>query len=94
MERLQKVIANSGYTSRRKAEELISSGHVEVNGELITELGYKVSGTDIISIDGNTINKDKLNKNCDNLTNTSINYYFFHFVLHKCTILSLLFGKQ
>ena len=58
MERLQKVIANSGYTSRRKAEELISSGHVEVNGELITELGYKVSGTDIISIDGNTINKD------------------------------------
>lgn len=58
MERLQKVIANSGYTSRRKAEELISSGHVEVNGELITELGYKVIGTDIISIDGNIINKD------------------------------------
>lgn len=58
MERLQKVIANSGYTSRRKAEELISAGHVEVNGEVVTTLGFKVSGNDIISIDGNTINKD------------------------------------
>lgn len=58
MERLQKVIANSGYTSRRKAEELISLGHVYVNDELITELGFKVSGTDVISIDGNILNKD------------------------------------
>jgi len=58
MERLQKVIANSGYTSRRKAEELILSGHVEVNGEIINTLGFKVSGSDIISIDGNIINKD------------------------------------
>lgn len=58
MERLQKVIANSGYTSRRKAEELIISGHVYVNDELITELGFKVSGTDVISIDGNILNKD------------------------------------
>ena len=58
MERLQKVIANSGYTSRRKAEELISNGHVAVNGEVITTLGFKVSGSDIISIDGNIITKD------------------------------------
>jgi len=58
MERLQKVIANSGYTSRRKAEELIISGHVEVNGEVITTLGFKVSGSDIISINGSTIIKD------------------------------------
>ena len=58
MERLQKVIANSGYTSRRKAEELILSGHVEVNGKVINTLGAKVTGTDIISIDGNIINKD------------------------------------
>ena len=41
-ERLQKVIANSGYTSRRKAEELILKGKVRVNGELVTELGVKV----------------------------------------------------
>ncbi|MBQ7031530.1 MAG: rRNA pseudouridine synthase [Bacilli bacterium] len=57
MERLQKVIANSGYTSRRKAEELIESGHVTVNGELVNTLGYKVSSEDIICIDGTTINK-------------------------------------
>ena len=58
MERLQKVIANSGYTSRRKAEELILSGKVLVNGELVNTLGSKVSSNDIISIDGNIINKD------------------------------------
>lgn len=58
MERLQKVIANSGYTSRRKAEELIKTGHVYVNDEKVVELGFKVSGTDVISIDGNVINKD------------------------------------
>ena len=44
MERLQKVIANSGYCSRRKAEELISLGKVRVNGEVISELGFKVDG--------------------------------------------------
>lgn len=58
MERLQKLIANSGYTSRRKAEELILEGRVSVNGEIVNTLGYKVSGNDIVSIDGNTINKD------------------------------------
>lgn len=58
MERLQKVIANSGYTSRRNAEVLISTGHVTVNGELVTELGFKVNGDDIICIDGTTIRKD------------------------------------
>lgn len=52
MERLQKVIANSGYTSRRKAEELIKSGKVYVNGEKVTELGTKVSYNDAIVIDG------------------------------------------
>ena len=52
MERLQKVIAASGYTSRRKAEELIIQGKVFVNGEKITELGSKVSGTDEIVVEG------------------------------------------
>jgi|SRR5574344_61121 23S rRNA pseudouridine2605 synthase len=52
MERLQKFIANSGYTSRRKAEELISSGHVLVNGKLVTELGTKVEPKDKVVIDG------------------------------------------
>ena len=48
MERLQKVIANSGYCSRRKAEELINQGKVMVNGNIIREQGVKVSGNDII----------------------------------------------
>ena len=52
MERLQKVIANSGVTSRRKAEELILNGKVKVNGELITELGTKVKEGDKITVDG------------------------------------------
>ena len=48
MERLQKVIAASGITSRRKAEVMISEGRVTVNGETITEKGYKVKRGDII----------------------------------------------
>lgn len=52
MERLQKVIAASGITSRRKAEELIKNGKVFVNGVKITELGTKVSGNDTIVVDG------------------------------------------
>ncbi len=40
-ERLQKIIAAAGIASRRKAEELISSGLVSVNGQIVTELGSK-----------------------------------------------------
>lgn len=59
MERLQKVIANSGVTSRRKAEELILDGKVCVNGEKITELGYKVSEKDDIVVLGKHISKEE-----------------------------------
>ncbi len=58
MERLQKAIANSGYTSRRKAEDLIKEGHVLVNGEVIDTLGFKVKSSDIITIDGKNINRN------------------------------------
>ena len=58
MERLQKVIANSGYCSRRKAEELILEGKVFVNGSVIRELGTKVSHNDEIEVDGLSIKKD------------------------------------
>lgn len=58
MERLQKVIASYGYTSRRKAEDLIRKQKVMVNGKIVTELGTKVAEHDIISIDGIIINKD------------------------------------
>ena len=43
MERLQKVIASYGYTSRRKAEDLIRKEKVMVNGKIVTELGTKVN---------------------------------------------------
>ncbi len=59
MERLQKVIANLGYTSRRKAEELIIKGKVKVNGEVITELGTKVKSTDTIEVDDIVLDNNK-----------------------------------
>lgn len=58
MERLQKVIANSGYTSRRKAEELIKAGQVKVNGKVVRELGVKVDTSDEIMIGYDMIKQD------------------------------------
>ena len=77
MERLQKVIAQTGYCSRRKAEELIKSGKVEVNGKVITEMGVKVNFDDDITIEGNGLNlkEDKvyyiMNKPRGIITSTS-----------------------
>jgi 23S rRNA pseudouridine2605 synthase len=45
LERLQKIIAHAGIASRRHAEQLIRSGQVRVNGEIITELGSKADPT-------------------------------------------------
>ena len=59
MERLQKVIANSGYTSRRKAEELIQKGKVKVNGKIITELGIKIKENDYIEIENKPLKQEK-----------------------------------
>ena len=55
MERLQKTIAKAGICSRRKAEELIAQGKVKVNGEIVTEMGIKVSGNDVIEVNGNLV---------------------------------------
>lgn len=53
VERLQKIIAAAGLASRRKAEELIKSGHVQVNGATVTELGSKADPeTDHIRVNG------------------------------------------
>ncbi|MGX0480430.1 23S rRNA pseudouridine2605 synthase [Staphylococcus pasteuri] len=52
LERLQKRIASSGYTSRRKAETLITDGKVKVNGQVVTELGTKVSSSDTVEVEG------------------------------------------
>lgn len=76
MERLQKVIANSGYCSRRKAEELISAGKVRVNSQVISELGFKVDGNDEIMIGNKVISREEkeyilLNKPRGVVTTTS-----------------------
>lgn len=54
-ERLQKIIASSGYTSRRKAEELILDGKVSLNGNIVKELGTKATADDIIIVNGTRI---------------------------------------
>lgn len=58
MERLQKVIAQSGVASRRKAEELMKQGRVTVDGEVITEMGYQVKQGAKIMVDGKPIIKE------------------------------------
>ncbi|WP_461177870.1 pseudouridine synthase [Virgibacillus ainsalahensis] len=57
-ERLQKVIAQSGVTSRRKAEQLIIEGKVKVNDKVITKLGTKVTSEDKIEIDDIPLQKE------------------------------------
>jgi 23S rRNA pseudouridine2605 synthase len=53
MIRLQKLLAQSGVASRRKCEELMLEGHVEVDGEVVTRLGTKVDPrAAVIRVDG------------------------------------------
>lgn len=58
--RLNKYIANAGICSRREADQLISTGVVQVNGKTITEMGYKVKPADIIKYGGQTLRKERL----------------------------------
>lgn len=61
-ERLQKIIANAGVASRRKAEELILEGNVTVNGEVVSELGTKADPEkDAIKVSGKLIHKPQRN---------------------------------
>lgn len=59
-ERLQKVIAQSGVTSRRKAEKLITDGKVTVNGKKVITLGSKVTKDDKIEVNGVPLVKEDL----------------------------------
>ena len=57
-ERLQKLLAGAGIASRRKAEDIISSGRVKVNGKVVTELGSKADlGKDKIEVDGKAVQR-------------------------------------
>ena len=53
--RLNQYIAKSGITSRRKADLLITSGKIKINGIVIKELGVKVTSNDIVEYAGNQI---------------------------------------
>ncbi|TDQ13760.1 23S rRNA pseudouridine2605 synthase [Algoriphagus boseongensis] len=73
--RLNKYVANSGICSRREADDLIAKGLVTVNGEVVTEMGFKVKKTDRVVYMGKRINPEKpvyvlLNKPKDFITTT------------------------
>ncbi len=57
--RLNKYIANSGVCSRREADTYIEHGSVEVNGNLVTEMGYKVQADDLVRFDGTSITPEQ-----------------------------------
>lgn len=58
--RLNRYIANAGLCSRREADELISSGMIQVNGEVVTELGYKVKVSDSVKYGKQLLSREKL----------------------------------
>lgn len=57
--RINKYIAHSGYTSRRKADELIFKGKVKLNGQTIREPGIQVNDNDLVEIDGKVLSIEK-----------------------------------
>lgn len=57
--RLNKFISNSGICSRREADTYIEHGSVTVNGELVTEMGYKVQPNDTVRFDGTLISPEQ-----------------------------------
>lgn len=73
--RLNKYISNSGICGRREADDLIAKGLISVNGQVITEMGYKVKKSDRVIYQGKKINPEKpvyvlLNKPKDFITTT------------------------
>jgi 23S rRNA pseudouridine2605 synthase len=57
--RLNKYIANSGICSRREADTYIEHGSLEINGKLVTEMGYKVQPGDVVRFDGTSITPEQ-----------------------------------
>lgn len=73
--RLNRYISNSGICSRRKADDLITSGQISVNGVVITELGYKINPEDVVKFNAKKLKREKLvyvllNKPRDFITTT------------------------
>ncbi|MEQ8524964.1 pseudouridine synthase [Gracilimonas sp.] len=73
--RLNKFIAHAGFCSRRDADEYISAGKVQVNGQVTTELGTKVRRKDTVVVDGQNLSLEPfvyllLHKSSDVITTT------------------------
>ena len=73
--RLNRYIANAGVCSRREADDLIGMGQITVNGQLVSELGFKVKRSDVVKYAGRTLNPEKtvyilINKPKDYITTT------------------------
>ncbi|MEZ0539959.1 pseudouridine synthase [Fibrella arboris] len=73
--RLNRYIANAGVCSRREADELIAKGDVQVNGVVVTEMGYRVKPNDVVKYGNKVLNPEKLvyvllNKPRDIITTT------------------------
>ncbi len=71
--RLNKYISNSGICSRREADDMIAAGVISVNGEIITKLGTKISSTDVVKYNNETMRTERnvyllLNKPKDFIT--------------------------
>jgi len=74
-QRLNKFLSNAGICSRREADILIASGVIKVNGEIVSELGYKVSPSDLVHVHDRKVSGEPpvyvlLNKPKDFLTTT------------------------
>lgn len=74
--RLNKYLANAGVCSRREADDLIKAGVVEVNGVIVTEMGYKVAPGDKVKYGGESLSQEThryvlLNKPKDFITTSS-----------------------
>ena len=57
--RLNKYMANAGICSRREADEYITSGKVKVNGEVVTELGTKISRNDVVEFNDKVVTPER-----------------------------------
>ena len=73
--RLNRYIANAGICSRREADTLIAAGEIKVNGEVVTEMGYKVQPEDTVQYGKTNLSREKsvyvlLNKPKDFITTT------------------------
>jgi len=74
--RINKFLAQGGTCSRREAEKFVTAGAVTINGKVVTDLSYKVSPSDLVKFNGETIRGEKkkyvlLNKPKDFITTTS-----------------------